>query len=87
MRSKVGTRDLENDSVVYVLDPHWLVELIDELPAAKKRREIWDKKPKTGQIDEDDRDGEYEHIRLPGGRRTSMKTHCLSNPSCSTRNR
>jgi hypothetical protein len=68
MRSKVGTRDLENDSVVYVLDPHWLVELIDELPAAKKRREIWDKKPKTGQIDEDDRDGEYENIWLPGAK-------------------
>jgi hypothetical protein len=45
---------------VYVLDPHWLVDLIDDSRAAKGRREVWNKKPKTASIDEDDRDGEYD---------------------------
>ena len=35
MRFKIGPRDLQHDSVVYVLDPHWLVEHIDGSPSAK----------------------------------------------------
>jgi len=68
MRFKIGPRDLQHDSVVYVLDPHWLVEHIDGSPSAKKRRQFWDMKSKTEKIDQDDRDGEYDNIWLPGAK-------------------
>lgn len=80
MRFKIGPRALEADSVVYVLDPHWLVEHIDELPATKERRAVWDKKPKTQKIEEDDRDLQYEDIWLPGEKEDFKEDPLPDNP-------
>jgi hypothetical protein len=65
-RSKMTPEELKTGAIVYVLDPHWLIKLIDDQPETKARRAIWDEKPKTKAIPEDDRDGEYEDIWLPG---------------------
>lgn len=67
MRSKTSQENLKTGAVVYVLDPRWLVDYLDDLPEVKERRARWDNKPKTQQIPEDDRDGKYEEIWLPGG--------------------
>lgn len=66
MRFKDGRDKQGTDAVVYVLDPHWLGEYIDDMPETKKRRKTWDAKPGSKLIPEDDRDGEYENIWLPG---------------------
>jgi len=66
MRSKTRPEQLKAGAIVYVLDPHWLIEHLDSLPEAKERRSHWDQKPKTQLIPEVDRDGAYEEIWLPG---------------------
>jgi len=66
MRFKTNPEELQVDAMVYVLDPHWLVKHIDGLPATKKHRKAWEAQPKNKLISEDDRDGEYENIWLPG---------------------
>jgi len=66
MRFKNTIDKPPSDAVVYVLDPHGLVDYIDERSESKKRRKTWDAKPKTKLIAEDDRDNEYENIWLPG---------------------
>jgi hypothetical protein len=66
MRFKTTLEDLKMGAVIYVLDPHWLIKIIDALRTTKEHRATWDEKPKTKLIPEDDRDGEYEDIWLPG---------------------
>jgi hypothetical protein len=61
VRFKTGSEEPRTNAVVYVLDPNWLGDHIDELPATKKRREDWDANPKHQKIAEDDRDIEYEN--------------------------
>lgn len=65
-RSKAREQDIRSGAVVYVLDPHWLIELLDNLREAKEHRDHWDRKPKTQLIPADDRDGAYEDTWLPG---------------------
>lgn len=65
-RSKTRHEHLQIGAIVYVLDPHWLIKYLDELPATKEHRDRWDQKPKTQLIPTDERDGAYEDIWLPG---------------------
>jgi hypothetical protein len=69
MRSKVHPEHLKLGSVVYVLDPHWLIKHLDNLPETKEHRDRWNQKTKTQLIPEDDRDGAYEEIWLPGDKK------------------
>jgi hypothetical protein len=69
MRFKTTAEELKKGALIYVLDPHWLIKYLDALPETKERRDIWDKKPKSQAIPEDDRDGEYEDIWLPGDKK------------------
>jgi hypothetical protein len=66
IRSKTRDEDLKTGSVVYVLDPHWLVKYLDDLPAVKEHRAAWEKRAQNKAIPEDDRDIEYENTWLPG---------------------
>jgi hypothetical protein len=66
MRSKARQDELRTGAVVYVLDPHWLAKYIDDRPATKERRRVWDTKRKSKPIPEDDCDNQYNSIWLPG---------------------
>ncbi|MGA2602262.1 MAG: FRG domain-containing protein [Bryobacteraceae bacterium] len=66
IRSKTTADELKTGAVVYLLDPHWLIDFIDEQEEIKEHRRIWDDKPKTKLIPEGEREEEYEQLWLPG---------------------
>ncbi len=80
MRFKTRSEQLKVGAIVYVLDPHWFIKHVDSLPATKERRARWNQKPKTLLIPEDDRDGEYEQIWLPGDKDEFMEDPLPAQP-------
>jgi FRG domain len=75
-RSKSKMEDLSQGSVVYVLDPHWLVEHLDNHPDAKKHRRAGRREQRTEIFP---RTSRMVNMRTPGCRavtRTSKMTHC-----------
>jgi hypothetical protein len=57
----------KTDSIVYALDPYWLSDVIDNVPATLRRTNEWKKKAEKGDISKEDWEERMERIYLPGG--------------------